>query len=93
MLATITGEGTGDFEKTATVLVATLLRLAILEHFFLVLPVQDSALWNWALRLAGNPALGREEPGGLKPRRGIAGQSENICSASAWPTPRPQLCQ
>ncbi|MFD2111618.1 putative photosynthetic complex assembly protein PuhE [Thiorhodococcus fuscus] len=31
------------------VLVATLLALAILEHWFLVLPLPDEALWAWAL--------------------------------------------
>ncbi len=31
------------------ILVATLLALAILEHWFLVLPLPDEALWAWAL--------------------------------------------
>ncbi len=31
------------------VLIATLLSLAILEHWFLVLPLPDDALWAWAL--------------------------------------------
>lgn len=31
------------------ILVATLLGLAILEHWFLVLPLPDEALWAWAL--------------------------------------------
>jgi putative photosynthetic complex assembly protein 2 len=33
-------------------LVATILALAILEHWFLVLPLPDAALWTWALRAA-----------------------------------------
>ncbi|MGD8497851.1 MAG: putative photosynthetic complex assembly protein PuhE [Chromatiales bacterium] len=41
------------FLRTGYLLVATLLALAILEHWFLVLPIRDSALWNWALRAAG----------------------------------------
>lgn len=31
-------------------LVATLLGLAIVEHWFLVLPLPDAALWRWALK-------------------------------------------
>jgi putative photosynthetic complex assembly protein 2 len=45
-----------DFTRTGDVLVATLLALGILEHWFMVLPLRDSALWNWALRQAGQPA-------------------------------------
>ncbi|MEL7305632.1 MAG: DUF3623 family protein, partial [Myxococcota bacterium] len=37
------------FEATATMLVATLLALALLEHLFLALPVRDAVLWRWAL--------------------------------------------
>ncbi|NCA68486.1 MAG: DUF3623 domain-containing protein [Sphingobacteriia bacterium] len=33
----------------ALILVATLLSLGILEHWFLVLPLHDEALWAWAL--------------------------------------------
>jgi putative photosynthetic complex assembly protein 2 len=39
-----------SFEATALVLLATLVALAILEHWFMVLPVPDAALWSWALR-------------------------------------------
>ena len=45
-----------DFTRTGDVLVATLLALGILEHWFMVLPLRDSALWNWALRQAGQSA-------------------------------------
>jgi putative photosynthetic complex assembly protein 2 len=41
------------FSRTGLLLVASLLALAVLEHWFLVLPVQDSALWAWALSAAG----------------------------------------
>lgn len=37
------------FEATATMLVATLLALALLEHLFLAFPVRDAVLWRWAL--------------------------------------------
>ncbi len=38
-----------DAEAVGFILVATLLALAILEHWFLVLPIPDEALWRWAL--------------------------------------------
>jgi putative photosynthetic complex assembly protein 2 len=37
------------FAGIALMLAATLLALAILEHWFLVLPLADGALWRWAL--------------------------------------------
>jgi putative photosynthetic complex assembly protein 2 len=39
-----------SFEAVAYTFVAMLLVLAILEHWFLVLPLPDAALWSWALR-------------------------------------------
>ncbi len=54
----------GAFDAVAFTFVSILLALAILEHWFLVLPLPDAALWNWALRsrrpeppAAGTPAL------------------------------------
>jgi putative photosynthetic complex assembly protein 2 len=38
------------FEVAGRILVATLLSLAVLEHWLLVLPVPAEAAWNWALR-------------------------------------------
>lgn len=40
------------FTTVGLTLVATLLALAILEHWFLVLPIPDAALWSWALKAA-----------------------------------------
>ena len=37
-------------ETTGLVLVSTMLAMAILEHFLLVLPLPSTALWRWALR-------------------------------------------
>jgi len=39
----------GGFEVAGITLLATLLALAILEHWFLVLAIPDVALWRWAL--------------------------------------------
>jgi putative photosynthetic complex assembly protein 2 len=38
------------FDAVAYTFVAMLLALAILEHWFLILPLPDAALWSWALR-------------------------------------------
>lgn len=38
-----------EFTRVGYTLVSTLLILAVVEHWFLVLPVRDSALWQWAL--------------------------------------------
>jgi hypothetical protein len=36
------------FLRSADLLISALLALAILEHWFLVLPFGESALWRWA---------------------------------------------
>lgn len=63
--------GDGSFEAVAFTFVSTFLALAILEHWFLVLPLQDAALWRWALRSrAAGPA---DEPADtLPPMAGYA---------------------
>jgi putative photosynthetic complex assembly protein 2 len=38
------------FSSTGYILTATLLALAVLEHWFLVLPLPDEALWSWAIK-------------------------------------------
>jgi putative photosynthetic complex assembly protein 2 len=45
------------YASVSLTLVATLLALAIIEHWFLVLPVQDARLWRWALGKASNAAI------------------------------------
>ena len=42
--------GATAFDKAGQTFVATLLVLAILEHWFLVLPLPAGALWSWGLR-------------------------------------------
>jgi len=39
-----------DLDRAATLLLATLLALAIVEHVVLVLPIRADALWTWATR-------------------------------------------
>jgi len=45
----------GTFEVAKNVLAATLLSLAILEHWFMVLPLSTTALWKWAMRNRRKP--------------------------------------
>ena len=51
-------QGVGAFDATALTFAATLLSLAILEHWFMVLPLPSQALWQWGLRsrTSGPPA-------------------------------------
>lgn len=42
-----------DFGRLGNGLVCSLLALAVLEHWFLVLPLRDTVLWQWAIRAAG----------------------------------------
>jgi putative photosynthetic complex assembly protein 2 len=42
--------GASPFDVAALSLVAALASLALLEHWFLVLPLPSEALWRWALR-------------------------------------------
>lgn len=42
------------WQQVAYALLATLLALGTLEHWFMVLPLRDSALWRWALNAAAS---------------------------------------
>ncbi len=44
------GAESGTFEATGASLLATLMVLAVLEHWFLVLPLPTAVLWRWGLR-------------------------------------------
>ncbi|MBY0438191.1 MAG: DUF3623 domain-containing protein [Burkholderiales bacterium] len=46
---------TSPFAVAMNVLAATLLSLAILEHWFMVLPLSSTALWKWAMRNRRKP--------------------------------------
>jgi putative photosynthetic complex assembly protein 2 len=43
--------GTDAFHAAGLTFVATMLALAILEHWFLILPLPFAELWSWALRV------------------------------------------
>jgi putative photosynthetic complex assembly protein 2 len=63
MVAQALGPDQGAFEVVGLILVATLLALGILEHWFLVLPVPDEALWRWALPPAAHDEESQGMPG------------------------------
>jgi putative photosynthetic complex assembly protein 2 len=66
----------GAFQGPGLTLLATLLALAILEHWFLVLPLRDAALWRWALRARAERAGAAARPEGPGPAalRPLAGE-------------------
>jgi putative photosynthetic complex assembly protein 2 len=49
----------GVASQTGLILVATMLAMGIVEHWLLVLPLQSTALWRWAMRQRG-PRTGAE---------------------------------
>jgi putative photosynthetic complex assembly protein 2 len=74
------------FESAACLMLATMLALAVLEHWFLVLPVPDAALWRWAMP----PARGDDTPappGRRRARRDDRGTSRRVVTALAAPAP------
>jgi putative photosynthetic complex assembly protein 2 len=65
-------DGVTDHRQVALMLTAALLALAILEHWFMVLPIPATALWRWALRPGGAhgaapPAAPRSEASVVDP--------------------------
>jgi putative photosynthetic complex assembly protein 2 len=53
MVVAARSPGTPEAVAVGAALVGTMLALAILEHWLLVLPLDTTALWRWALREAG----------------------------------------
>jgi putative photosynthetic complex assembly protein 2 len=49
LIAQALGAVPGSAQATGLLLVATLLALAIVEHWLLVLPIEATALWRWAM--------------------------------------------
>lgn len=52
----------GGIEATGLLLVSSLLALAIVEHWLLVLPIQATALWRWAMLKRDAAALAAATP-------------------------------
>ncbi|MEQ8602261.1 MAG: putative photosynthetic complex assembly protein PuhE [Marivibrio sp.] len=58
--------GAGAFQHAAFSLLAALALLGFLEHWFLVLPLRETALWRWAMR-AAEARSAREDRTGRTP--------------------------
>jgi putative photosynthetic complex assembly protein 2 len=52
----------GYFEIVSYALATSLLGLAVLEHWFMVLPLPSERLWAWAFRAEPTSAPSRPEP-------------------------------
>lgn len=76
------------FETVGLVLLATLLVLAILEHWLLVLPLPVAALWAWSLRSRAEHSAGEDESKTIAPvSRGTTRSCRPLATAaSSLPT-------
>ncbi|AFL74347.1 putative photosynthetic complex assembly protein PuhE [Thiocystis violascens] len=74
-------------------LVATLLALAILEHWLLVLPLPDEALWAWALPPRETPDARDSERPPSDPGENEVCATLSHCSTTRTKTPSPQTRQ
>ncbi len=50
LLVTEAATATDPFQQAGFTFLATMMALAIIEHWFLVLPVPAEALWNWSMK-------------------------------------------
>jgi putative photosynthetic complex assembly protein 2 len=50
------------FHVTAYALVSSLLGLAVLEHWFMVLPLPSEKMWKWAMRAPTQPGITAKAP-------------------------------
>jgi putative photosynthetic complex assembly protein 2 len=60
--------GSSPATRAGLTLVATMLAMAIVEHGLLVLPLQSTALWRWAMRRHQGPAPAPNESAVQRPR-------------------------
>ncbi|PKU23642.1 putative photosynthetic complex assembly protein PuhE [Telmatospirillum siberiense] len=51
-----------DFEVIGTALLLTLLFLAVIEHFFMMMPISGDALWRWAKPLEVDESIEKSSP-------------------------------
>jgi putative photosynthetic complex assembly protein 2 len=50
MLVTAAATAPPGFEQTGYTFLATIMTVAVLEHWFLVLPIPAEAMWNWSMK-------------------------------------------
>lgn len=56
MLVMAAAGATGPMEQAGFTFLATMMALAIVEHWFLILPIPAEAMWNWSLKSRETPA-------------------------------------
>jgi len=57
----------GSASSLAFVLLASLLALAVIEHWFMILPIRAETLWNWSLKAAEASAESTKQTGDPMP--------------------------
>ena len=57
VLRDLAAPGLSPFDTVALTFVVTLLALAVIEHWFLVVPLPIASLWSWSLRTQGESIL------------------------------------
>ncbi len=64
------------------VLMATLMALAVIEHWFMILPIPAEALWKWSIKQSGSDPEDSLKPGAVQTiRRDSASVNETRASA------------
>ena len=71
------GAAPGSFEQTGWALLATLMALAVLEHWFLVIPLPVTKLWSWGMshRHAREPQINTQDDAAV-PSRMVLGSAK-----------------
>ena len=72
----------GTMAAAGYVLMATLMALAVIEHWFMILPIPAEALWKWSIKPSGSDAKDSRKPGAVQTiRRDSASVNETLASA------------
>lgn len=77
-------DSANPFEAVGLTIVLSLLALAILEHLFLALPMQETALWRWALRAKKPPVVHVEGAGAPQRRTDPSGLQRSLAPGTHW---------
>jgi putative photosynthetic complex assembly protein 2 len=62
MLVTNAVTAPTEFERTGYTFLATIMTVAVLEHWFLVLPIPAEAMWNWSMKSRERPDANATRP-------------------------------
>ncbi len=56
----------GTLQSTGYILLASLMALAVIEHWFMILPIPADALWRWSLKAASRTARASSRSGRME---------------------------